>query len=207
MDQVYSTLGEASIQIVDEDQRDKELFEQALSDIGLDDPVKMYLKDIGRVPLLTAEEEIDLANFIVRNFTEYKGDDTFLSKPSAKTKAVWSRCEKLLEEENKNGGCLDVETNILSGITAFAPGYIDKENEVIVGLQTDAPLKRIVNMYGGTKVAMKALESHGYKLNDDVYKHFTTYRKTHNDGVFDAYTPSGRPVKRPFERALLIAGV
>ena len=138
------------------------------------------------------KEEIDLSNFIVRNFTEYKGDDTFLAGPTEKTKAVWSKCEKLLEEENKNGGCLDVETNILSGITAFAPGYIDKDNEVIVGLQTDAPLKRIVNMYGGTKVAMKALESHGYKLNDEVYKHFTTYRKTHNDGVFDAYTPSIR---------------
>ncbi|MBE5755185.1 MAG: formate C-acetyltransferase [Clostridiales bacterium] len=138
------------------------------------------------------KEEIDVANFIVRNFTEYKGDDSFLSKPSAKTQAVWSKCEKLLEEENKNGGCLDVETNILSGINAFAPGYIDKENEVIVGLQTDAPLKRIVNMYGGTKIAMKALEAHGYKLNDEVYKHFTTYRKTHNDGVFDAYTPAIR---------------
>ena len=138
------------------------------------------------------KEEIDLSQFIVRNFTEYKGDDSFLEGPTEKTKAVWSKCEKLLEEENKNGGCLDVETNILSGITAFAPGYIDKENEVIVGLQTDAPLKRIVNMYGGTKVAMKALESHGYKLNDEVYKHFTTYRKTHNDGVFDAYTPAIR---------------
>ncbi len=138
------------------------------------------------------KEEIDLSNFIVRNFTEYKGDDSFLAGPTEKTKAVWSKCEKLLEEENKNGGCLDVETNILSGITAFAPGYIDKENEVIVGLQTDAPLKRIVNMYGGTKVAMKALESHGYKLNDEVYKHFTAYRKTHNDGVFDAYTPAIR---------------
>ena len=138
------------------------------------------------------KEDIDLSNFIVRNFTEYKGDDSFLAGPTEKTKAVWAKCEKLLEEENKNGGCLDVETNILSGITAFAPGYIDKENEVIVGLQTDAPLKRIVNMYGGTKVAMKALESHGYKLNDEVYKHFTAYRKTHNDGVFDAYTPAIR---------------
>lgn len=138
------------------------------------------------------KEEIDLSNFIVRNFTEYKGDDSFLAGPTEKTKAVWAKCEKLLDAENKNGGCLDVETNILSGITAFAPGYIDKENEVIVGLQTDAPLKRIVNMYGGTKVAMKALESHGYKLNDEVYKHFTTYRKTHNDGVFDAYTPAIR---------------
>ena len=138
------------------------------------------------------KEEIDLSNFIVRNFTEYKGDDSFLCKPTAKTNAVWARCEELLKEESKKGGCLDVETNILSGITAFAPGYIDKDNEVVVGLQTDAPLKRIVNMYGGSKVAIKALEAHGYKLNEEVYKHFITHRKTHNDGVFDAYTPAIR---------------
>ncbi len=135
---------------------------------------------------------IDLSNFITSNYTEYTGDDSFLTTPTDKTKAVWSRCEKLLEQESQNNGCLDVETNILSGITAFAPGYIDKENEVIVGLQTDAPLKRIINMYGGTKVAMKALQAHGFKLNDEVYKYFTAYRKTHNDGVFDAYTPAIR---------------
>ena len=138
------------------------------------------------------KDDIDVSSFILANYKEYKGDDSFLAKPTKKTKAVWSKCEKLLEEENKRGGCLDVETNILSGITAFAPGYIDKKNEVIVGLQTDSPLKRIINMYGGTKVAMKALEAHGYKLNDEIYKYFTTYRKTHNDGVFDAYTPAIR---------------
>lgn len=135
------------------------------------------------------QNEINVSSFIDRNFTEYTGDDTFLAEPTEKTKKVWARCEELLDQEVKNGGCLDVETNILSGINAFAPGYIDKDNEVVVGLQTDAPLKRIVNMYGGTKIAMKALEAHGYKLNEEVYKHFTTYRKTHNDGVFDAYTP------------------
>ena len=138
------------------------------------------------------KNNINVASFIINNYQEYKGDDAFLAQPSAKTKAVWSRCEELLKEENARGGCLDVEKNILSGITAFAPGYIDKENEVIVGLQTDAPLKRIINMYGGTKVAMKALEAHGHKLNEEVYKYFTTYRKTHNDGVFDAYTPAIR---------------
>lgn len=135
------------------------------------------------------QNSINVSSFIDENYTEYTGDDSFLEKPTNKTKKVWAKCEELLNEEVKNGGCLDVETNILSGITAFKPGYIDKRNEVIVGLQTDAPLKRIVNMYGGTKVAIKALESHGYKLNEDVYKSFTTYRKTHNDGVFDAYTP------------------
>ena len=138
------------------------------------------------------KDAIDVADFIAKNYTEYKGDDAFLAEPTAKTKAIWSKCEQLLAEENKNGGCLDVELNILSGITEFAPGYIDKDNEVIVGLQTDAPLKRIVNMYGGSKVALKALEAHGYKLNEDVEKAFITYRKTHNDGVFDAYTPAIR---------------
>ena len=138
------------------------------------------------------QDSIDVSEFIIRNFTEYKGDDSFLANTSKKTQEIWSKCEKLLAEETKNGGCLDVETNILSGINAFAPGYIDKDNEVIVGLQTDKPLKRIVNMYGGTKIAMKALEAHGFKLNDEVYKHFTAYRKTHNDGVFDAYTPAIR---------------
>ncbi len=138
------------------------------------------------------KEDINVSNFIGENYTEYTGDDAFLTEPTEKTKKVWAKCEKLLEKENKRGGCLDVETNILSGVTAFKPGYIDKTNEVIVGLQTDAPLKRIINMYGGTKVAMKALEAHGYKVNDKIYKYFTTYRKTHNDGVFDAYTPSIR---------------
>ena len=132
---------------------------------------------------------INVSAFIDKNYTEYKGDDSFLEKPTQKTQKVWSICEKLLNEEVKKGGCLDVETNKLSGITAFDPGYIDKPNEVIVGLQTDYPLKRIVNMYGGTKIALKALEAHGYKLNPEVYNHFITYRKTHNDGVFDAYTP------------------
>ena len=138
------------------------------------------------------KDSIDVSAFIDKNYTEYTGDDSFWAPITEKTKKVWDRCEELLAEENKKGGCLDVETNILSGINAFKPGYIDKENEVIVGLQTDKPLKRIVNMYGGTKIALKALASHGYELNPEVLKAFTTYRKTHNDGVFDAYTPAIR---------------
>ena len=142
------------------------------------------------------KENIDVSSFIDQNYTEYKGDENFLAPISKKTSLVWDRCKELLKEETKKGGCLDVETNILSGITAFKPGYIDKDNEVIVGLQTDAPLKRIVNMYGGTKIALKALEAHGYKLNPEVQKHFVTYRKTHNDGVFDAYTPIIRRARK-----------
>lgn len=130
---------------------------------------------------------IDVESFIMDNYTEYTGDESFLKGPTEKTKKVWSRCKELLKEELKNG-VVDIETNILSGIDNFAPGYIDKENEIIVGLQTDAPLKRIINPYGGFRMVEQELNAYGYKLNEDIKKHFVEYRKTHNDGVFDAYT-------------------
>ena len=99
-------------------------------------------------------KEINVRNFIQKNYTLYEGDDSFLADVSQKTKKVWNKCEELLAKELKKGGVLDVETDIISGITNFAPGYIDKENEVIVGLQTDAPLKRIVNLYGGKRTRL-----------------------------------------------------
>lgn len=132
-------------------------------------------------------KEINVRNFIQKNYTLYEGDDSFLANVSQKTKKVWNKCEELLAEELKKGGVLDVETDIISGITNFAPGYIDKENEVIVRLQTDAPLKRIVNLYGGKRMAHQSLEQYGYKLNEEIDRHFNEYRKTHNEGVFDAY--------------------
>ena len=132
-------------------------------------------------------KEINVRNFIQKNYTLYEGDDSFLANVSQKTKKVWNKCEELLAEELKKGGVLDVETDIISGITNFAPGYIDKENEVIVRLQTDAPLKRIVNLYGGKRMAHQSLEQYGYKLNEESDRHFNEYRKTHNEGVFDAY--------------------
>ena len=132
-------------------------------------------------------KEINVRNFIQKNYTLYEGDDSFLADVSQKTKKVWNKCEELLAEELKKGGVLDVETDIISGITNFAPGYIDKENEVIVRLQTDAPLKRIVNLYGGKRMAHQSLEQYGYKLNEESDRHFNEYRKTHNEGVFDAY--------------------
>ena len=141
------------------------------------------------------EENIDVQDFIDTNYKEYKGDDSFLVNASPKTKKVWEKCEKLLAEEAKKG-LLDVELNAVSGITSFAPGYIDKKNEVIVGLQTDKPLKRIVNLYGGTRMADKALEAYGKKLNPVIEKHFKEFRKTHNDGVFDAYTPEIRRARK-----------
>ncbi|WP_394267313.1 formate C-acetyltransferase [Anaerotignum sp.] len=131
-------------------------------------------------------KEIDVRNFIQKNYTLYEGDDTFLEGVTNRTQKVWDKCHELILEEMKKG-ILDVETNIVSGIDNFAPGYIDRENEVIVGLQTDAPLKRIVNLYGGMKMAKSALEQYGYELNPQLEKDFHAYRKTHNEGVFDAY--------------------
>lgn len=135
--------------------------------------------------------QIDVSDFILSNFKEYKGDDTFLCKISPKTEKVWKICEKLLAKEAKVG-LLDVELKAVSGINTFKPGYIDKENEVIFGLQTDKPLKRIVNLYGGTRMAEKALAAYGKELDPTIKRHFFEYRKTHNDGVFDVYTPEIR---------------
>lgn len=129
---------------------------------------------------------INVRNFIQRNYTPYEGDDAFLTGTTERTARVWEKCRALIVEEVKKG-IIDVETSVVSGIDNFAPGYIDRENEVIVGLQTDAPLKRIVNPYGGMRMAKAALEQYGYALDPEIEKHFTEYRKTHNDGVFDAY--------------------
>ena len=138
------------------------------------------------------KNEIDVAAFIADNYTEYRGDDSFLSPTTIKTKKVWAKCEKLLQEEMKKG-LLDVELKRISGINSFNPGYIDKANEVIVGLQTDKPLKRIVNVYGGLRTAKQALAAYNKVLDKRIDDIFTSRkRKTHNDGVFDAYTPDIR---------------
>ena len=133
------------------------------------------------------QEEVNVRNFIQKNYTLYEGDDSFLKGPTEKTRRVWGKCSDLLMQEMKNGGVLDVETHRISGICNFEPGYIDKENEVIVGLQTDAPLKRMVNLYGGMRTAEQSLAAYGYELDPEIRRHFSQYRKTHNDGVFDAY--------------------
>ena len=133
------------------------------------------------------KKEINVEDFILNNYTEYLGDESFLKGISNKTKKILNKVSKLTKEELKKG-ILDVETNIISGIDNFKPGYIDKENEIIVGLQTEKPLKRIVNLYGGIRMAHTSLEAYGYKLNKEIARHFKEYRKSHNDGVFDAYT-------------------
>ena len=142
----------------------------------------------------TWKNEINVEDFIVNNYTLYEGDDSFLAPISDKTCVVLNKVNELKEEELKKG-VLDVETKIMSGIDEFEPGYIDKENEVIVGLQTDKPLKRIVNPYGGIRMVYQELDAYGYKLDPEVDKYFNKYRKTHNDGVFDAYTEDVRKAR------------
>ena len=138
--------------------------------------------------------EINVRDFIQLNYSKYDGDESFLEKKSSKTDKVWSKCEKLLKEELKKH-VLDIDVDHMSGINAFKAGYIDKDNEVIVGLQTDKPLKRIVNPYGGIRMVYQELDAYGYKLNPTVDKYFNEFRKTHNQGVFDAYTKEIRQAR------------
>ena len=139
-------------------------------------------------------DEVDVRDFIHKNYTPYTGGDEFLKPVTEKTGQVAKKVKALVIEEIKKG-VIDVETSKVSGIDAFDAGYIDKDNEVIVGLQTDAPLKRIVNPYGGMRMVEQALAAYGYELDGDIKKHFKEYRKTHNDGVFDAYTSKMRTAR------------
>ena len=137
---------------------------------------------------------IDVQDFIQQNYTQYNGDESFLAGKTEKTKKVWEKCEELLKEELEKH-VLDIDTDHMSGINAFDKGYICKEDDVIVGLQTDAPLKRIVNPYGGIRMVYQELDAYGYKLNPEVDKYFNEFRKTHNQGVFDAYTKDIRKAR------------
>ena len=142
------------------------------------------------------KQEINVSDFIDQNYSEYKGDDSFLCGKSKKTAKVWGRCEKLLAQERKKG-LLDVDLKHISGINNFPAGYIDKKNEVIFGLQTDKPLKRIVNPFGGIRMAEKALATYGKKMDSNLQAIFDNMiRKTHNDGVFDCYTSEIRKARR-----------
>ena len=132
-------------------------------------------------------KKIDTRDFIIRNYTPYDGDESFLTPPTAQTLAVWDRVKDLMAQERAAGGVLDIDEKTISTITSHAPGYIDRENESIVGLQTDAPLKRAIMPFGGIRMVRKSLEAYGRKMDPEVERVFQ-YRKTHNDGVFDVYT-------------------
>lgn len=144
-------------------------------------------------------EEIDPRTFIQDNYTPYDGDESFLSGPTEATNKLWGRLQELQKEERAKGGVLDMDTHIVSGITSHAPGYIDesiKELEKVVGLQTDKPLKRAFMPFGGIKMAEEACRTYGYEPDPMLHKIFTDYHKTHNQGVFDAYTPEMRLVRK-----------
>ena len=138
------------------------------------------------------KEEINVRQFIQDNYTPYDGDESFLADPTDATNKLWDALQKLQKEERAKGGVLDMETEVVTGITAYGPGYIDeslKDLEQIVGLQTDKPLKRAFMPYGGIKMAVQAAETYGYNVSDKLKEIFTKYHKTHNTAVFDAYTP------------------
>lgn len=138
------------------------------------------------------EKEINVRDFIQKNYTPYEGDDAFLAEATEDTKELWKQVLALSREEREKGGVLDMDTKIISTITSHGPGYIDQEKEKIVGLQTDKPLKRSLQPYGGIRMAVKACEQNGYQVDPEVVEYFSTHRKTHNAGVFDAYTPEMR---------------
>src|SRR3954466_2972214 len=136
------------------------------------------------------EKEINVRDFIQQNYEPYDGDASFLTGPTARTEKLWGTLKDLFIEERKKG-VLDI-SQIPSSITAHAPGYIDRENEIIVGLQTEAPLKRAIMPNGGLRMILSALKAYGHEPNQAVVEAFSKYRKTHNDGVFDAYTADVR---------------
>lgn len=138
--------------------------------------------------------EVDVRDFIQKNYFFYDGNEDFLESVSAKTKKVWDKCQRLLLDELEKG-VLDIDTKRVSGINNFEPGYIDKDNEVIVGLQTDSPLKRMINPFGGIRMAKESVAAYGYTMDKDLEEIFTKYRKTHNQGVFDAYTEEIRDLR------------
>ncbi|HBF1161970.1 TPA: formate C-acetyltransferase [Clostridioides difficile] len=141
-------------------------------------------------------KEINVREFIQLNYSPYEGNDSFLAGATENTKKLWDEAMVLFKKERENGGTLDVDTKTVSGIAAYAPGYLDKELETIVGLQTDAPLKRAVMPYGGIKMVENSCEAFGYELDPEIKDIFTKYRKTHNQGVFDVYTPEMRAARK-----------
>ncbi|MGN1133156.1 MAG: formate C-acetyltransferase [Oscillospiraceae bacterium] len=146
----------------------------------------------GFVPGKWSDEPVNVRDFIQRNYTLYEGDDSFLEGPTEATQKLWGEVLDLMQKEREAGGVLDMDTKIVSTITSHPAGYIDKDLEQIVGLQTDKPLKRSLQPFGGIRMAQKACKENGYEVDPEVVDIFTKYRKTHNQGVFDAYTPEMR---------------
>lgn len=142
------------------------------------------------------QDEVDVRGFIQNNYKPYDGDESFLEGPTESTNTLWEKLQKLQKEERAKGGVLDMETEVVSSLTAYDPGYLDKELEKVVGLQTDKPLKRAFMPYGGIRMSEEACETYGYKPSEKLHEIFTKYHKTHNDAVFSAYTPEMRLARR-----------
>ena len=140
-------------------------------------------------------KEIDVRGFIQANYTPYEGNDDFLVGATEKTQKLWNNVTDLYKQERENGDVLDVDVKTPSGINAYAPGYINKELEEIVGLQTDAPLKRAIMPNGGIRIVEKSCESYGYKVDENIEYIYHNLRRTHNDGVFAVYTPEIRAAR------------
>lgn len=157
--------------------------------------MKNYKGWEGFIPGKWSDDEVNVRDFIQKNYTPYEGDSSFLAPATEATKELWDDVLKLYAEEREKGGVLDADTKIVSTLTSHAPGYIDKKLEKIVGFQTDKPLKRSLQPFGGIKMASEALAMYGYTIDPEVKEIFTKYRKTHNDGVFDAYTPEMRAAR------------
>ena len=141
------------------------------------------------------QSEINVRDFIQKNYTPYDGDSSFLAGPTEATTKLWQECCELFKKERENGGVLDMDTKIVSTITSHGAGYIDKSLEKIVGVQTDKPLKRSLQPFGGIRMAETSCKSYGYEVDPEVTEIFTKYRKTHNQGVFDVYTPEMRKAR------------
>ena len=142
------------------------------------------------------QDEVDVRDFIQNNYKPYDGDESFLEGPTESTNTLWGKLQKLQKEERAKGGVLDMETEVVSSLTAYGPGYLDKDLEKVVGLQTDKPLKRAFMPYGGIRMSEEACETYGYKPSEKLHEIFTKYHKTHNDAVFSAYTPEMRLARR-----------
>lgn len=142
------------------------------------------------------QDEVDVRDFIQNNYKPYNGDESFLEGPTESTNTLWAELQKLQKEERAKGGVLDMETEVVSSLTAYGPGYLDKDLEKVVGLQTDKPLKRAFMPYGGIRMSEEACETYGYKPSEKLHEIFTKYHKTHNDAVFSAYTPEMRLARR-----------
>lgn len=149
------------------------------------------------------QQEINVRDFIQKNYTPYEGDSSFLADATDATKKLWQECCDLLKQERDNGGVLDMDTKVVSTITSHGAGYIDKDLETIVGLQTDKPLKRSMQPFGGIRMAETSCKSYGYEVDPEVSEIFTKYRKTHNQGVFDVYTPEMKAARH----AAIITGL